>query len=116
MGHAAALGLRRFLVAQREKAMSRSPVKAVAAAVLLLASTVGLAAQDFDAWSCQDLWMERNQIYKNAGYCFSTARAIRTFGNAGCVYDRQEDVPLSANQRRIVQAIIRAERFNGCRY
>ncbi|KAF0125920.1 MAG: hypothetical protein FD152_2704 [Xanthobacteraceae bacterium] len=96
--------------------MSRPSLKVAAVAVALLGSTAGLLAQDFDAWSCQDLWMERNQIYKNAGYCFSTARAIRVFGNAGCVYDRQEDVPLSATQRRIVQAIIRAERFNGCRY
>ncbi len=96
--------------------MPRTSLKAAAAAAFLVASTAGLLAQDFDAWSCQDLWMERNQIYKNAGYCFSTPRAIRTFGNAGCVYDRQEDVPLSANQRRIVQAIIRAERINACRY
>ena len=96
--------------------MPRSSFKAAAAAAILVASTAGLLAQDFDSWSCQDLWMERNQIYKNAGYCFSTPRAIRTFGNAGCVYDRQEDVPLSANQRRIVQAIIRAERINACRY
>lgn len=86
----------------------------LASAALLVASTVGLAAQDYGAWNCRDLWMERNQIYKDAGYCFTTPRAIRAFGNGGCMYDRQSDVPLSQNQRRIVQAIIRAERFNGC--
>ncbi len=94
--------------------MSRSPAKIAAAALVLLASTAGLAAQDYGAWSCRDLWYERNQIYKDAGYCFSTPRAVRAFGNAGCVYDRQGDVPLSNTQRRIIQAIIRAERFNGC--
>jgi hypothetical protein len=84
------------------------------AALFLAASTASLAAQDYSGWSCRDLWLERNQIYKEAGYCFSTPRAIRTFGNAGCIYDRQGDVPLSGTQRRIIQAIIRAERFNGC--
>jgi len=94
--------------------MPHPRARPAAAAAILLASTAGLAAQDYTAWSCRDLWVERNQIYKDAGYCFSTPRAIRTFGNAGCSYDRQGDVPLSANQRRIIQAIIRAERFNGC--
>lgn len=91
-----------------------APSKIAAAAIILAASTASLAAQDYGGWSCRDLWMERNQIYRDAGYCFSTPRAIRTFGNAGCVYDRQGDVPLSNTQRRIIQAIIRAERFNGC--
>ena len=84
------------------------------AALFLVATTAGVAAQSYDGWSCRDLWMERNQIYKDAGFCFSTPRAVRTFGNAGCAYDRQGDVPLSNTQRRIIQAIIRAERFNGC--
>lgn len=87
----------------------------IACSAVFLACGIGVAvAQDYRDWSCRDLWLERNQIYKDAGYCFATPRAIRTFGNANCVYDRQADVPLSANQRRIIQAILRAERFNGC--
>lgn len=88
--------------------------KTMAAAAILMAAAGGAAAQDYTSWSCQDLWFERNQIYKDAGYCFQTGRAIRTFGNAGCRYDRQGDVPLSANQRRIILQIIRAEHLNGC--
>jgi len=72
-------------------------------------STPGLA-QD----RCYSLWLERNQIYKDAGYCFKTARAIRTFGNAGCIYDDARDVILSANERRRIAAIVRAERSLGC--
>ena len=86
-----------------------------AVALSLAAASVGPAlAQDYRGWSCRDLWVERNQIYKDAGYCFATPRAIRYFGNGGCSYDRQGDVPLSGNQRQIIQAIIRAERINGC--
>ena len=29
---------------------------------------------------CQSLWVERNSIYKDAGYCFKTARAIKRRG------------------------------------
>lgn len=64
--------------------------------------------------TCYDFWLERNQIYKDAGYCFKTARAIRTFGNAGCMYDNERDVPLSAQERRRVNQIVRVERSLGC--
>ncbi|QCK88649.1 YARHG domain-containing protein [Phreatobacter aquaticus] len=84
------------------------------AGVLLAASIGSAAAQDFSGWSCRDLWIERNQIYKNAGYCFRTQRAVTYFGNAGCVYDRQGDVPLSARQRQVIADITRAERYLGC--
>jgi hypothetical protein len=84
------------------------------AGVLLVAGIGNAAAQDFSGWSCRDLWIERNQIYKNAGYCFRTQRAVTYFGNAGCVYDRQGDVPLSGRQRQIIADITRAERYLGC--
>jgi hypothetical protein len=84
------------------------------AAMVLALGCTGALAQDFGSWSCRDLWLERNQIFKDAGYCFQTRRAIATFGNAGCVYDRQADVPLSAHQRRIIAAIRNAERWRGC--
>ncbi|WP_439572185.1 YARHG domain-containing protein [Phreatobacter sp.] len=89
--------------------------RALTGAALVLALGAGTAmAQDFSSWSCRDLWTERNQIYKDAGYCFQTRRAIATFGNAGCAYDRQADVPLSGQQRRIIAAIRSAERWRGC--
>ncbi len=94
--------------------MSRLTFRACLAAALVVATTLPGLAQDYRGWSCRDLWVERNQIFKDAGYCFNTQRAVRYFGNAGCIYDRQADVPLSANQRRIVAEIVRIERFTGC--
>ena len=64
--------------------------------------------------SCSSLWSERNQIYKDAGYCFKTSRAIRAFGNSGCSFDDINDVPLSARQRAIVRDIVAQERRMGC--
>jgi hypothetical protein len=63
---------------------------------------------------CSDLWTERNQIYKQAGYCFKTAQAIRVFGNAGCAYDDVRDVPLSARAQQRINQIVRMERTYGC--
>ncbi|PPD43164.1 MAG: YARHG domain-containing protein [Methylocystis sp.] len=64
--------------------------------------------------SCASLWYERNQIYKDAGYCFKTTRAIRAFGNSGCSFDDLNDVPLSARQRAAVNDIVAQERRMGC--
>lgn len=64
---------------------------------------------------CRDLWYRRNAIYKDAGYCFRTADAIRAFGNAGCQYDDMASVPLSPVDHRIVAGIVEQEREAGCR-
>jgi hypothetical protein len=80
-----------------------------------LAGVVATFAASIAHASCASLWYERNQVYKDAGYCFVTARAIRAFGNAGCSYDDINDVPLSPNQRAVVQDIVAQERRMGCR-
>lgn len=79
------------------------------ALVVLIATSVPGLAQ-----SCQELWYQRNAVFKEAGSCFETSRAIREFGNAGCRYDEEADVPLSQRQRREVNALQRTERALGC--
>jgi hypothetical protein len=79
---------------------------------LLLPGVQPASAQD----ACQSLWVARNSIYRSAGYCFKTARAIRYFGNSGCSYDNEADLPLSRGQQARVQRIIAEERAYGCRY
>ena len=66
------------------------------------------------AKSCQQLWVSRNAIYKNNGYCFRTRRARRHFGNAGCYIHNQGAVPLSRWERRRIRNIRRCERRKGC--
>lgn len=82
----------------------------IAAATLMLA-TEGAVAQGL----CEQLWVERNSIYKARGYCFKTQRAIAYFGNAGCVYDVEAMVPLMPGERARVNQIQAMERRNGCR-
>lgn len=81
--------------------------------VVLVAAAAVFSFEAAEA-SCASLWYKRNQIYKDAGYCFRTARAIRAFGNAGCSYDDINDVPLSAYQRAILRDIAAQERRMGC--
>lgn len=78
---------------------------------LALALTSTASRADFP---CDELWAERNAVYKDAGYCFKTARAIRAFGNAGCRYDDIADLPLSARDRAKVAEIVAQERANRC--
>lgn len=95
--------------------MSGTTIRAVAAAMLTVGSVGLAAAQDYRGWSCADLWVERNQVYRDAGYCFRSQRAITQFGNAGCAYDHPSKLPLSQAQRRIVEEVARLERLGGCR-
>ena len=86
-------------------------------AALALETMLTLAyAQDLRSYAqdCQALWVERNSYYKQAGYCFQTARAISYFGNGGCVYASQNAVPLSAQVRARIDQIVRLERAYRC--
>ena len=48
-------------------------------------------AEAADKLSCDDLWKARNSIYRAAGYCFQSERAVRMFGNDGCRYANDLD-------------------------
>ncbi|WP_426958433.1 YARHG domain-containing protein [Muricoccus radiodurans] len=73
-----------------------------------------LMAQEFRSLNCSELWVARNKIDRDAGCCFRTPRGISTFGHAGGRYDKLSDVPLTPQQRRLVEEISRAERVTGC--
>ena len=83
-------------------------------ASVLISFGGGLAQAQYDGMDCDQLYYERNSIYKNKGYCFQTARAIATFGNAGCSYDNVYDVPLSPRETRAIAGIKASERYQGC--
>jgi hypothetical protein len=79
--------------------------------VAITVASSGFAA----AQSCDQLWYERNAIYKQEGYCFKTQRAIAAFGNAGCAYDLEAQVPLSPGERARIAAITQMEQAYSCR-
>ena len=80
----------------------------------LLTMATGLAAAPAYAESCQQLWVERNQMYKNHGYCFKTQRAIDHFGNGGCHIHNDGDVPFTRAERTRIEHIQQEERQQHC--
>ena len=95
-----------------DKGSTLSPI----AVTLALAGAIALGSAGIaNAQTCDGLWYERNSIYKQAGFCFKTRRAISTFGNAGCTYDSEYELPLTRGQRARINRIVRLERELGCR-
>ncbi|ADP71876.1 hypothetical protein Rvan_2664 [Rhodomicrobium vannielii ATCC 17100] len=88
-------------------------IAAAVTATSLLAAPAALA-QDYWSQSCGDLWYRRNAIYAANGYCFKTERALRVFGNNGCRFYVEADVPMSRAERAEIDIIRSVEARKGC--
>ncbi len=64
--------------------------------------------------NCEFLYVMRNRIYAERGYCFQTARGIATFGNQGCVSANANALGLSAIELANAATILQAEHAKGC--
>jgi hypothetical protein len=71
-------------------------------------------AKEISDFSCDQLWFGRNSIFKTAGYCFKTPRAIAAFGNAGCQYDDISAIHLSVEDQNFAETIQQAEQSKAC--
>lgn len=87
-------------------------------AVLIGLASVGLGLAmnpaPAKAGICEDLWVQRNSIYKSYGYCFKTAKAIKYFGNAGCIYRDAAKIPMARADQQTILAIKKREKALGC--
>jgi hypothetical protein len=92
----------------------RPPNSATFALVAIVALGASLVAAPAYAQTCQQLWVQRNQYYKNHGYCFKTQRAIEYFGNSGCYINDENAVPLTPAERGSIAQIAQQERAMGC--
>jgi hypothetical protein len=64
--------------------------------------------------TCEDLWILRNSIFHDARYCFQTTRAMKAFGNQGCQFSDQSEVPLNDYQRTNIDTLATVEAEKGC--
>jgi len=85
-----------------------------ASATVLLISSSGGIGHTQSGTECQQLWVQRNQIFKVHGYCFKTQAAVDYFGNAGCLYNNQDSVPVTSAERSFIFRIVARERALGC--
>jgi hypothetical protein len=80
----------------------------------LFSKNFGYLSSLSDGPSCDFLYMMRNRIYAQHGYCFNTARGISEIGNAGCHIANQSAVPLSNIERDNIATLERAETAKSC--
>jgi hypothetical protein len=73
-----------------------------------------ISEREAEKLGCEQLWTVRNGIFASRGYCFKTARAREAFGNAGCQYDDQSQVPLNDYERANIGLIRAIEKRRGC--
>jgi YARHG domain len=85
-------------------------MKLLLSAAMAAGLLVALPSMAF-AESCYQLWYERNAIYDDYGYCFSTALGRQTFDNSDC-YTRYPD--LSYDDQQTVAYIQSQEKAKHC--
>jgi len=88
-------------------------VRILAASMMFLVAST-MAASAFTRSMCNSLWVERTSIYKDAGLCFKTERALQYFGNFGCRYDHELDVPLTPREIARLEQLRAQERALRC--
>ena len=65
--------------------------------------------------TCDALWLQRNKIFHDHGYCFSTKRGRDAFSNAACNPEMTGgDVPLTTTEKSLISLIKTQERQMGC--
>lgn len=65
--------------------------------------------------SCDALWIVRNSIFDERGFCFKSARALETFSNEGCYVTDASRLNFNAFERTNIDRIVALERQKGCR-
>jgi len=73
-----------------------------------------ISQREAEKLGCDQLWTVRNGLYASRGYCFKTARGREAFGNAGCQYDDEAQVPLNNYERANIKLIRAIEKRRGC--
>ncbi len=73
-----------------------------------------ISPADAEKLGCEQLYTVRNGIFASRGYCFKTGRAQEEFGNEGCTYADQDQVPLNDYERANVRVIQSIEKRRGC--
>jgi hypothetical protein len=91
-----------------------SPARANCYEIIGCSNSQYFKISDLEQLGCRSLWEVRNWIYKENGYCFKTPDAIKAFGNAGCLYDDVQLVPLNPFEKYNVKAVKKVEAQKSC--
>lgn len=64
--------------------------------------------------SCENLWLVRNTIFHQRGYCFQSGRGQKEFSNSRCSVNAVADLKLAGVEAANVATLERVERGKGC--
>lgn len=105
--------MRKFAIAAVVALLSVSPV-------LAECYEIGCTDEDrFDKadlreWSCDDLWIVRNTIYFEHGYCFVSDAAINYFGIEDCYEENSKRLNFSKIEQYNIDAMASVEKAKRC--
>lgn len=75
---------------------------------------VDIKPADLKGHSCEQLWILRNSVFHEQGYCFHSDKARKWFVGKDCKFDDIRLVPLNDYQRKNVEVVQAAEKDKGC--
>jgi YARHG domain len=64
--------------------------------------------------SCENLWLVRNTIYYQHGYCFETERGRKEFSNSRCTTNSITDLQFNPVERPNIATLQAIERRKHC--
>ncbi len=65
-------------------------------------------------FSCQNLWLVRNTIFHQRGYCFQTTRGRAEFDNSRCSSNSISELKLGPVEQANVATLQKLEQRKGC--
>ena len=70
--------------------------------------------EQIEKFSCENLWLVRNTIFHQRGYCFRTARGRANFDNSRCLSNSVSELKLSEIEKENVAKLREMEQRKGC--
>ena len=70
--------------------------------------------RQISSYSCENLWLLRNTIFHQRGYCFQTGRGKTEFNNSRCTVKSVAELALTAVEKDNVSTIEKLERRKRC--
>ncbi len=73
-----------------------------------------IAEKQIRSHSCENLWLIRNTIFHQRGYCFQSGRGKSEFSNSRCTVNTVSDLKLTPVENDNVGTIEKLERQKRC--
>ena len=75
---------------------------------------VPVSKAELEPLTCETLWILRNSIFDQAGYCFKTQKAKDWFNNEDCKVEDAAALNISPVQKSNIDKIKAMESWKGC--